>query len=74
MDDHEENGRERRRFADGDSDDRVACTACGAEIDPTEWYPTATTWDEDGDLIIHEFCGDECRENWRESEPDAESE
>lgn len=42
-----------------------SCDWCGAFVDPTDWTPILTEH-EDGELVIREFCDEECRAAYRE--------
>lgn len=41
----------------------TSCDECGALIDPVDWTPI-TTERVEGDLVIYEFCDEECRSEW----------
>lgn len=44
--------------------DPTRCTACGAVIDSTDWYPVTKRRDQAGDLHIHPFCSESCQTSW----------
>lgn len=40
------------------------CAECGSPVPTDEWYPVATERDDDGEVLIHSFCSEECRSAW----------
>lgn len=48
----------------------VSCVVCDAEVDTAEWYPVTQERDEDGNLHIHPFCSEACRDEWLEEQDD----
>lgn len=63
-----------QRPDDGTSEGRVpaganagpgkVCRHCGDAVRTDEWYPVASLTTPDGSVVVHPFCGDDCREAW----------
>lgn len=49
-----------------DSNER--CAYCQDTIRESEWHPVRSVHDEDGELHILAFCGEECVEAWSEDD------
>lgn len=47
------------------------CANCGSVLPTDEWCPVVTC-EEEGSMVIHSFCDDDCKEAWvEEHEVDA---
>lgn len=47
------------------------CTYCESALPTDEWCPVLTS-EEDGRLVVHSFCDDDCKDAWlAEQEDDA---
>jgi len=40
------------------------CAHCGDAVPVEEWHPVVTARDDDGDVEIHDFCEESCRDAW----------
>lgn len=62
----EENSSPERRDASTDAGaDATRCAACGAVVDPSDWHPVATRFDDDGEFHLLTFCCEGCRSAWQ---------
>lgn len=43
----------------------TVCSTCGSVVDPSEWHPTRTIPDAEGDPQLHVFCDEDCLDEWR---------
>ena len=41
------------------------CTACGSQIDPSEWHPVSIDRPEEAIDSVHHFCDDACHDRWK---------
>jgi hypothetical protein len=51
-------------MSDGTSSFPEACDHCGTALEAEVRYPTTTVSEDDGDVSIFTFCGEECKEDW----------
>lgn len=40
------------------------CVECGVPVPVEEWHPVATVRDDDGDVLIRDFCSEQCLSAW----------
>ncbi|NEU56705.1 hypothetical protein [Halorussus sp. MSC15.2] len=40
------------------------CARCGAVVPSGEWHPVKTVRDDEGRVVIHDFCCEACRSAW----------
>lgn len=52
------------RTGTGIGDALDTCAHCGSDLDTGEWHPVQQTRNEDGELRVHSFCGDDCLSAW----------
>ena len=43
-----------------------SCEQCGTTIDTSDWYPVTKERNPDGSLQLHEFCCEDCQDEWVE--------